>query len=271
MSSKVERAQLASFLKESRSWEVDKVAQLAKSRSAAWMVAGVAVAVAIANSVSTAALVTRQPDPPVVIRVNDTTGTVDVVSRLKAGDTTYDEVQRKYWTEQYVRLREGFSKELAEDSYYAVGLMSGNAEQKRYADGFNPKNATSPLIVYGDTGKVRIRVKGSSFIKSNVLLVRYSREVEKPGQERPEVTHLAATVVFKYSGSPMSERDRRINPLGYQVMEYRIDPDAATVDLRSVLAAPAPQPVAPPTSVTVLPATGPTTVVPAIAPTSVQR
>ena len=258
------------YFKEARSWETSKVTQSELSRRRAWMVASGATVVALAMSATTALLATRESDPPVVIRVNDTTGAVDVVSRLKAGDTTYEEVTRKYWTELYVRSREGYSRELAEDFYATVGLMSGPVEQRRYAEYFSPKNPISPLNVFGDAAKVRIVVKSSSFIKPTVLLVRYTRLVDRPGTDRPEVSNWAATVVFKFSGAPMSEKDRRVNPLGYQVLEYRIDPDASSpAPAPVVLTAPAaPAPVGP--AITVMPGNGtpPATLVqvPAIAP-----
>lgn len=268
MSSKAKKGD--AYFNEARSFEVDRMLQAKRSRTLAWITAGVATSIAVVTSVSTVALTLRPADPPVVIRVSEATGVAEVVSRLKGGDTTYDEVTSKYFSELYVVQREGFSKELAENTYNTVGLLSGSVEQKRFFDSFNPKNPMSPLNVFGDTTKVKIRVKGSSFIKSNVLLVRYTREVERPGAERPEVSHWAATVVFKFSGSPMSEKDRRINPLGYQVMEYRVDPDAAS-DARATTAvavAPAPQPAS---TVTVLPAPGPAATVPAIAPTGAQQ
>ena len=228
MQPKADKQNQDAYFREARAWETSKTVAIERSRRNAWRVTSGAVAVAVLMSGTAAMLATRQPDPPVVIRVNDTTGTVDVVSRLKAGDATYDEVTRKYWTELYVRSREGYSRELAEDYYNTVGLMSGAVEQKRFADFFTPKNPMSPLNVYGEATKVRVIIKGSSFIKKDVLLVRYARLVERPGSDRAEVSNWAATVVFRFSGAPMSEKDRRVNPLGYQVLEYRIDPDAAS-------------------------------------------
>jgi hypothetical protein len=72
--------------------------------------------------------------------------------------------------------------------------------------------------------------------KANVALTRFTKEVERPGQEKPEVTHWAATTVFKYSGAPMKEKDRRVNPLGYQSCEYRLDSDAASGEARPAAA-----------------------------------
>ena len=71
--------------------------------------------------------------------MNEATGSVDVVQRLKGGDTTYDEVSNKYWTELYIRYREGYSRELAEEYYNNTGLMSCAPEQKKIRAHFSTR------------------------------------------------------------------------------------------------------------------------------------
>lgn len=248
MSKSVKQKEMDAYLRESQSWETDRFIKSERSKKVAWIVAAVASGVAVANSLSTALMATRQPDPPVVLKVNETRGTVEIQQRLTGGDTTYDEVVRKYWTEQYVMAREGFMRQIADDQYNKVGLMSGSVERKRFGDWFNPKNPTSPLNQFGEGTRVRIYIKGTTFIKPTVALVRYTKQIERPGQEKPEVTYWAATVNFKFSGAPMKEVDRRVNPLGYQAIEYRVDPDAASGELRSDAPAQAPQVAQQPTN-----------------------
>jgi type IV secretion system protein VirB8 len=160
-----------------------------------------------------------------IVRVNDTTGTVDVLSEIPDAKRTYDEAINRYFAGQYIRFREGYSRKLADEYYASVGIMSAATEQRRYGEGFSPKNPQSPLNVYGESARVKVHIKGYSFLKKDVVLVRYWKEVERAASERPVITHWAATVVFKYSGAPMAEKDREINPLGFQVTEYRNDPD----------------------------------------------
>lgn len=215
------------YLEETRSWETDKVIELTKSRRTAWWVASVAGGLAIMSVTAVVLLTPLKTTEPFVIRVDNSTGIVDVVKTLKTGETNYDEAVNKYFVQLYVRHREGFNKETAAENYYSVGILSSANEQQKYQDFFTPKNARSPLNVYGQYAKVRISVKGVSFVKSNVALVRYSREIERNG-EKPEVSHWAATVTFKYLGTPMAEKDRAFNPLGFQVVDYRSDPESLT-------------------------------------------
>jgi type IV secretion system protein VirB8 len=112
---------------------------------------------------------------------------------------------------------------LIADYYTKVGLMSGAQEQAKYGQWISKANPQSPLNVYGESGAAVINIKSTSFLKSNIALVRYTKEVS--GAMHNGITHWAATIVFEYAGTPMSERDRGINPLGFQVLEYRNDPD----------------------------------------------
>jgi type IV secretion system protein VirB8 len=175
------------------------------------------------------------------------------------GKTTYNETVDKYFVQWYVRYREGYSKQLAEDYYYNVGLMSSSVEQQRYFGVFNPKNPQSPLNLYGDYAKVKVIIKSTSFIQPNIALVRYSKEVTR-GNDSPLITHWAATVSFRYSLLPMSESDRAINPLGFQVTDYRNDADTLVAEQRH----PAPDAPVQASSITLFPGQGPSATVPAI-------
>ena len=226
---KVKSEQFQQYLEEARSWETDKVKALQNSKRTAWMVASASCVLAFFSVLAVAALTPLKSVEPYVIRVDNATGVVDVVNSVKDGETNYEESINKYFTQWYVRYREGYSKDLAEEYYSNVGLMSVGAEQQRYLEFFNPKNQQSPIHLYADYARVKIRVKSTSFIKPDVALVRYIKEVER-GNDKPQATHWAATVTFKYSRAPMNEKDRAVNPLGYQVVEYRNDPDALIQD-----------------------------------------
>ena len=221
------KSSIDKYVSEVQSWETDKVFQEQASRRLAWRVAGATTIIALLAVASLTALVPLKTVEPYVIRVDNTTGIVEVVNSLKDGNTNYDESINKYFAQIYVRAREGYFRETADVSYQTVGLLSANTEQQRYFDFFNPKNPQSPLVVFGKYAKVNISIKSTSFIKPNVAHVRFVKEIIR-STDRPELSHWAATVTFKYVGLPMSDTDRAINPLGYQVTDYRVDPESLT-------------------------------------------
>lgn len=237
-------SEIDKYLSEVQSWETDRVHAEQKSRRTAWRIAGVSLALSCLAVSAVAVLVPLKTVEPYVIRVDNTTGVVDIVHSLKGGDTTYNESINKYFAQVYVRAREGYFRETADVSYRTVGLLSGHVEQQRYFDYFNPKNSQSPLVVYGKYAKVNITVKSTSFIKPNVALVRFVKEIVR-GPDKPELSHWASTITFKYVGAPMSDGDRAINPLGYQVTDYRTDPESLTAVERQAYKPPEPSIAAP--------------------------
>ena len=155
----------ASLISETRSWETDRVFAEQKSRQTAWRVAGASMGIAALSVAALAAVVPLKTVEPYVVRVDNSTGVVDVIRSLKGGDTTYNEAINKFFAQAYVRAREGYFRETSDVNYRTVGLLSGNVEQQRYFDFFTPKNSQSPLNVYGKYAKVNITIKSTSFIK----------------------------------------------------------------------------------------------------------
>ena len=259
-----DRSVEAAYFEEAQSWETDRNKAMRRSARTAWAVAAVSAAIALASVVAVAGLTPLKRTDPYVIRVDNSTGVVDVVNALKDGKENYDEAVNKYFIQWYVRYREGYSRDLTEEYYYNTGLMSGGVEQQRYFDSFNPKNPRSPINVFGALAKVKVRVKSTSFISPTVALVRYTKEIER-GTDRAQITHWAATVTFRYTAAPMAERDRAINPLGFQVIDYRNDPDTGNDVANDPLANPvSQQPEGPTVGVTLAP--GERVEVPALAP-----
>lgn len=217
----------AQYFSEARSWETTRVLELEKAAKRGWWVGIAGAAIGLAGVFAVAALTPLKQIEYGVIRVNDATGAVQSITTLRDGKENYSETINSYFARWYVRYREGYAKDLAEEYYYATGLLSGPIEQKRYFDSFNPKNPMSPLNVYSDYARVKVSIKSVSFIQPQVALVRYTRLIER-GSDRPELSHWAATLTFRYSKAPISQKDREINPLGFQVIEYRNDPDSGT-------------------------------------------
>jgi type IV secretion system protein VirB8 len=225
--SKEEKQAEDQYLAEANYWSKDKVKSLNRSNKVAWGLAVFGLGLATVATWSVGQLVPLKTVEPYVIRVSETSGSVDIVTGLKNGKQTYEEALNKYFLIKYVRYREAYSRTLAEEHYYSTGLMSGKAEKKRYFTWFSPKNPQSPLNIYGENEKVYIDVQSVSFLGDNrdIALIRYIKKVETSAGQKPIVTHWAATAKFQYSSAPTKERDREITPLGFQVVEYRNDPD----------------------------------------------
>ena len=213
------------YFQEARSWEQDRIERLQRAERRAWGVAGAATLVAVMAVGALISLAPLKRVEPFVVRVDNSTGIVDIVTGLEDGQTHYDEAINKYWLGHYLQHRERYLPITREHDRRVVGLFSDPGIQRQYAELTDPRrNPAAPLALYGDSGEVEVKLKNISFISPSVALIRYIKTVERAGQ-RTLPSHWVATVAFTYKPAPMKEEDRLINPLGFQVTEYRNDPE----------------------------------------------
>lgn len=215
---------LKAYFDEAKSWDADRLHSAERSKRFAWGVAAFAGLLATAAVSAVAALAPLKTTVPFVIRVDRTTGAVDVVSALKRSQpVTYEEAVTKHFLAQYVRAREGWLAPAAEANFRQVSIMSTPAEQEHWADLFRPANPTSPQVVYGPAGEAQVEIRAVSFLSPAVADVRFHRTVRLASQVTE--SDWIATVAFAYTKAPMAEADRLRNPLGFQVTSYRADPE----------------------------------------------
>lgn len=214
----------AQVVSEGVSWETERLVSARRSARAAWYVAAVACFVAVVAVVALAGLTPLKQVTPFVIRVDQATGVPDVVSGMKDAPNTYANAVTRYFAARYIYAREGYSRALAATNYNRVGLMSDGRVAKTYFTEFSPQNPQSPLKIYGNNSLVDAGVVSISFLDKDLLSIRFTKTVTKDNQ--PAVTtHWIATMKYRYSKAPMKESDRLVNPLGFQVTEYRVTPE----------------------------------------------
>jgi type IV secretion system protein VirB8 len=215
---------LKAYFEEAKSWDQDRLAAAVRSKRLAWTVAACACALAVVAVGTVAALTPLKTVEPFVVRVDRSTGAVDVMTGLKGTDhLTYDEAVSKYFLALYVRSREGWLPQAAEPNFRQVSILSTPEEQQRWADFFRPSNAQSPQVQWGDMVVSLIEVRAISFVSPKVADVRFHR-ILRQAQQTTESDWIA-TVAFNYTKAPMNEADRLRNPLGFQVVSYRADPE----------------------------------------------
>ncbi|MFG1280330.1 virB8 family protein [Xanthobacter autotrophicus] len=215
---------LKSYFEKARRFDQDRMIRAERSTRVAWFVAICASILAAAAVFAVAGLTPLKTVQPFVVRVDNSTGVVDVVSALTATAGTYDEAVTKYFAARYVRAREAYVWSEAEENFRTVALLSTQAEQQRFAALYRGSNPESPQNIYVRSATARINIVSISLINPHVVSVRYIRTVTRGEDVR--TTHWVATLTFAYVNAPMSATDRLVNPLGFVVSEYRADPEA---------------------------------------------
>ena len=226
MSAEVRAQDADEYFREATAWDEDQVKRSKKSEKKAWFVAFFFGTIALLSVSANYMLFPLKQIEHSVIRVDPVTGITDVVRVMKDAKTSYGEEVDKYWLRLYVRNREGYLYDEYTNQYRTVGLLSSSAEQKKWYEYFRPENPNAPVVQFNTKTKVRIKIRSVSFINKDLANVRFTKIQEQANAPSIE-TYWIGTIKFRYVNAPTSEADRELNPIGFQVAEYRIDPESA--------------------------------------------
>jgi len=224
MSAPIKSEDVDAYLKASRGLERDLLGEVFASRKVAWIVAGVATGLTVLSFGAAIVAMNRDAPPPVVLRVDSSTGAVDVVSTMQTEQTSYGEIIDSYWLNQYVINREGYDWFSIQKMYETTALLSAANVQKEYAAIYQGPQARDKVLKNSKAITVAV-ISITPDTKSGTAAVRFTTQEKALSGQAGPVQHWIATVGYLYSGAKMKAADRRINPLGFQAMSYRADPE----------------------------------------------
>lgn len=219
----IKSEQLNSYYEESRGLERDLIGEYIKSRKTAWRVSTVAVLFGLLG-MAFGVIGFSQPAPtPLVLRVDNASGAVDVVSVMREHETSYGEIVDTYWLNQYVLNRENYDYNTIQLNYDTTALLSSPTIQEDFYKLYDGVNARDRVLA----NKARITVKVRSIQPNGrgQATVRFTTQKHNSNGTNDAAEHQIATIGYTYVGAPMKSSDRLLNPLGFQVLSYRADPE----------------------------------------------
>jgi len=215
------------YYKEAATWNRDRLDALDRSRRTAWWVAGSAAAVAILLALTLILLMPLKTVVPYTLMVDKTTGYVQALKPINPDKIAPDTALTQSFLVQYVIARESYDVDTVRTNYNKVALWSAETARADYLSFMQVSNPASPLNAYGRNTVVETEVKSVSPVNSNAALVRFDTiRRDANGVAQPPRAWVAL-IRYRYSGEPMKLEDRFINPLGFQVLRYRKDPETA--------------------------------------------
>jgi type IV secretory pathway component VirB8 len=210
---------------EALSWDASRVLAQEKSEQRAWKLAWLSVLVTVLSWVALVLLLPLKRTEPYLIRVDSATGVPDIITTLKAEDVGAEEVTQKFFLADYVRARETYDWNTLQVDYDKTRLYSSPVLAKEYAKLFEGDGALDKK--YGAKIRATVQIQSVVPTSSTTGTVRFSKttkhlEDSSPGQE----TRWVATIAFRFnSPTKLRESERLINPFGFQVISYRVDPE----------------------------------------------
>lgn len=220
---------LAAYFAEAASWDADRAVQAKRSLQIAWGVAGAGWLCAVAVSVALMLLMPLKRVDPFVIRVDNSTGVVDVVP-VYAGSAALPEAVTRYFLDHYVSTCERFNFSTAESDYEECGAFHTAARNQAWYQLWAKTNPSSPLNVYKDGSTLRAQVSSISFFQrgngvADLAQVRYTKSKRPAGGTDEQLTHWIATIQYSFVDPSKDPKTRRWNPLGFKIIEFHAEPE----------------------------------------------
>jgi type IV secretion system protein VirB8 len=220
---------LEAYFAEAESWDADRAAQSRRSARIAWWVAAAGWLCAVASALALALLMPLKQVIPYLVRVDGSTGIVDVVP-VFAGPATPEEAVTRYFLTHYVGVCERFNFATAESDYEECGAFHSAQRNQAWYALWTATNPNSPLNLHKDGSTVRVQVNSVSFFTrasglSDLAQVRYVKAARQGAGAEESLTHWVATIQYAYGEAAKDPKTRRWNPLGFKILDFRSEPE----------------------------------------------
>lgn len=195
-----------------------------QSNKRAWLIAIIGVFVAILSIIAVLLLTPLKTVEPYVIRVDNTTGMVDILTTLDEKQITQIEALDKHFVSQYIKAREGYYYEMLNQDYIFVQLLSTPQIAEEYRQIYAGDNARDSKL--GNATQVEVQIISIVLGESNgskTATARINLKTTNRNSKGETIATRVITLNYDYQIAQVNEENRLLNPLGFKVSNYRVD------------------------------------------------
>ena len=156
---------------------------------------------------------------PFVIEIEKKTGVPTVIDPVSFHMYSSNESVLKYFLVKYLKAREEYTYNSYKYNYgTTVRLLSSSSVYRDYRRKNSVNNPNSPRTLYAQGSNINIRIKSINFRSKKLADIRFVQEVRGGVNKTMDKV---ASIEFSFKNIKMSEDDRLINPLGFNVTLYK--------------------------------------------------
>lgn len=206
-------------------WDTSRTLAAERSERRAWMVAGAFGTGFLVCCIAIFRMLPLKETQPYVVRVDNATGVPTIVTAMEDQIVTSDEVMTKYWLAKYVTHRETYDWYTLQLDYDTTGMLSSENVGADYGEQFTGDNSLTSR--YGDRTRVNVQIVSVVPTGRNTGTVRFNQVTTRVASNNVISTdQWVATIAFEFRNTErVSESIRLINPFGFRVTSYRVDPE----------------------------------------------
>ncbi len=207
-------------------WYQDLYQSIRISRNRWFLVGVVALILTGVEGLALVFLTPLKTVEPYVLQVDNKSGITTVLKPLRENQEnvlTEEEAVTKSFIVKYVIARETYDPQDLNRNYDLVRLMSSGEEAGKFNESVANGNPQSPVERYKTNTARTVKISSVSFLdqKKKTAQVRFMTTEVTRNETKED--YWVAILTFRYINAPMDENDRLNNPLGFQVISYRVD------------------------------------------------
>lgn len=158
---------------------------------------------------------------PFVIQIEEKTGSAKIVNPVSSDLLSGNEALSRYFVKKYLTARETYNPvDFERNTRKVVRLFSSSYVYRAFLS-YIRKPENDPTVIYGQRNETYLRLKSFQKLR-NQYFVRFS-VIEQLGRQK--VFDKIATLTIEYLPMELTEEERDINPVGFQITGYRVDDD----------------------------------------------
>ena len=210
--------------KEAMDFESSVKYMIEQSNKKAWLITFISVFITILSIIALCLLTPLKTVEPYVIRVDNTTGMVDIISILNEKEVSSNEALDKYFVSKYIKAREGYYYDMLNQDYILVQLLSSNEVSQAYRKIYEGDNARD--LKLGNSTQIEVSIISIVLNESNGVKTATAR-INLTNKNKNSMAQNTSTQVitlsYEYQVAQVNEENRILNPLGFKVTNYRVD------------------------------------------------
>jgi len=213
------------------SYEASMRYMIEKSNKRAWLVAWVAVILAILMGGLIAYMLPLKKTEPYLVKVDRTTGMAEILTVVDKKQLTGEEALDKYFANIYVVKRESYYDNLITQDYVWVQEHSSNIVAQEYRALYEGDNARDKKLANFEVeGKPLSVVLGESAgTKTAQIRIELTQKDLRTNNSTNKITKVVTLSYDYFPNKPKSEAERLSNPLGFTVTSYRVDNEVKSI------------------------------------------
>lgn len=221
----------------SKHWYQDKYQHVLTQRNMLALIAVISLFAAAVAAFAVFRLAPLKSVQPYLIQIDEKTGITQRVTPISRAAYAAEQSVDRYFTSTYLRLRESYNISILRYNYNVLRLMSTADVFRRFRAQVDPNNEQSFAKRLGTQGQRDVKIRSLVYITnpadrrnpntataSKIMQARITTTESLPNQP-DKVSFWIVTITFEYADLSLSQDEQLLNPLGYTVTSYQIQPE----------------------------------------------